>query len=651
MPRRPRRGGRLGTYVRYNWHVVLLHLLLIVLGFLNLYPFFWMLGTSIKAEAEASNERDTPLPGWKYKLAPSFSLDSVLPLSMQEDANASDRPVARMEELKQQRRRLQQQLNRIDIGRAAAAPGEVEQLKRRLDAVGRQVSATANLLERLKKKLEVLHALQSDGWKGSVDHRVELALADIDPNCLAAKARVDSLRKEAAQLQAAATAARRSPRRELRATAGGLEARWADASERADKAAEQARRVFVGARESALRSLLAAGVLVRDAAGCLWMTDAGFRGDQAGLGERDGKVAELLRDHFALTPKRYAQIAQYDMPTSLAQIEALARRGLLTGVSGGGEQGVWRLADGARGKIYKDLAPRQILVLWNMHDENVRRSESRNTYADDRRSALDYAKDTGLAGAGLGAGVAAAELGELRRQGYLDSLLSGTVCPINYWVVLKEENFLLYFLTSTIITIFCVFGTIWLSSMLGYALVRVRFPGKLVIFGVMIAAAILPGEARMIPTFKMLHAAGMMQNLWGMVLWLTSFGVGNALLMAGFFWTLPKEVDEAAAVDGAGPLQTFLDVAMPMARPIVMTVGLFAFLNAWNNFLVPLLCTIARPSMQPLAVAVYSFQMGHAGKWHEINAAASIMIVPVIGLFLLVQKHVVKAIAVGAVKG
>ena len=79
--------------------------------------------------------------------------------------------------------------------------------------------------------------------------------------------------------------------------------------------------------------------------------------------------------------------------------------------------------------------------------------------------------------------------------------------------------------------------------------------------------------------------------------------------------------------------------------------GLFAFLGAWNNFLVPLLCTVSRPSMQPLAVAVYNFQRGHPGKWHQINAAASVMIVPVILLFLTVQKHVVKSIAVGAVKG
>jgi len=88
-----------------------------------------------------------------------------------------------------------------------------------------------------------------------------------------------------------------------------------------------------------------------------------------------------------------------------------------------------------------------------------------------------------------------------------------------------------------------------------------------------------------------------------------------------------------------------------MARPIVMTVGLFAFIGSWNNFLIPFIVTQAQPDMQPLAVAVYSFQQGHTGMWALTNAAAAIMIMPVILLFLLLQRFIVKAIAVGAVKG
>ena len=88
-----------------------------------------------------------------------------------------------------------------------------------------------------------------------------------------------------------------------------------------------------------------------------------------------------------------------------------------------------------------------------------------------------------------------------------------------------------------------------------------------------------------------------------------------------------------------------------MARPIVMTVSLFAFLSAWNNFLIPLLCTQAKPAMQPLAMAVYAAQQERTGFWALTNAAAAIMVLPVIGMFLALQKHIVNAIAVGAVKG
>ena len=124
-----------------------------------------------------------------------------------------------------------------------------------------------------------------------------------------------------------------------------------------------------------------------------------------------------------------------------------------------------------------------------------------------------------------------------------------------------------------------------------------------------------------------------------------------ALLMAGFFMTLPREVEEAATVDGAGPFTTYFEIALPMARPIVMTVSLFAFLGAWNQFVVPLICTMGRQEMQPLAVAVYSFQRGHPGFWALINAAAAIMIIPTILMFLSLQRHIVSSISVGAVKG
>lgn len=536
-PRQPQPSRR-ASWLRYNWPKVFIHLLLVVLGVLNIYPFFWMLGTSVKAEAEASNNRLKPIPERKYKLSENFGLSDVLPTALQPGLDETD------------------------------------------------ADARGDLLNALKKTLQVLHHLQRAGWDFNV-------------------------RRHVVQLKG---------------------------------------------ETASFDELLDAGALVHDKANhSYWPSEDVW----AGRAEYDdpalARTAAKLREYYSITADDYAQIAGLE-PTD-------ARRDLghllhsagapLRPLSPAGENHTaaaeqpparYGLSPPARGRIYKDLYPRQILAMWSMRNENIRRHESRATFATDRWSPQDYRKNTALDSVDR----ADRELRGLVAAGLLDD---GTFQWMNYWVVLKEENFILHFLTSMVITAAVVVLTVFVSSMLGYALARIRFPGKMVVLGVMISAAVLPAEARIIPIFKMLMAIHAMENLWGMVLWLTSFGVGNALLMAAFFLTLPRDVDEAAEVDGAGTWRKFFDVALPMARPIMVTVGLFAFLTAWNNFLVPLVCTISRPSMQPLAVAVYNFQQGRAGKWHQINAAAALMIVPVILMFLLVQKHVVRSIAVGAVKG
>jgi raffinose/stachyose/melibiose transport system permease protein len=521
------------NWLRYNWWKALLHLAILGFGVVNLYPFFWMVGTSLKAEAEASEDRLTPVPHRKYKLAEGFDLSNVVPSALE------------------------------------------------ADLAGARGKARDDLLHRLRKRLELIHRLQQDAWAKHVKDHIKR----IDPS----------------------------------ADAAGL-----------------------------LAALVAKGVLVHDATtNSYWLSQEAFgRKFPAGLAASELAAARKLWDYLTLTPSHYAELTgeSGDATKAIRQWEASAGAPLTYVADGDDGTPAWRLSTSMRGRIYKDLFPRQILTLWSMDAENVRRSESRQTFAHDRWSPADYQKKHGLADMGA----ADAELVQMREAGYL---ANGSVQLINYWVVLKEENFLLHFLTSMVVTAVVVAGVVLMSSMLGYALARMRFPGKFLVLGVMIAASILPGEARTVPIFRMLMSIGALDSLWGMVAWMMAGGVGNALLMAGFFLTLPKEVDEAAEVDGAGVFRRFFDIALPMARPIVTTVGLFAFLASWNDFLVPLLCTISRPSMQPLAVAVYNFQQGHPGKWHEINAAAALMIVPVIIMFLMVQRHVVKAIAVGAVKG
>lgn len=292
------------------------------------------------------------------------------------------------------------------------------------------------------------------------------------------------------------------------------------------------------------------------------------------------------------------------------------------------------------------LNARQRQLLRQLLYEDKKRREGTATFIATRISAAEYARKFGKLD--FREEEASEELRELQGQGLLES---GRTVPENYGVVWADMNFYLHFLTSVVLTLAVVFLTVLLTSLFGYALARIRFPGKTFVALLFIGCIAAPRDGTFIPIFRMLRSFGMLEGLIGIVLWLTNMGMANSLLMAGFFLTLPKEVEEAAAMDGAGTFRTFFHIAFPMARPIVVTVGLFAFLRAWNQFLIPLICTMSRPNMQPLSVAVFNFQKGHVGLWAQTNAAAAIMIVPLILIFVLLQQHIVRSIAVGAVKG
>ena len=370
---------------------------------------------------------------------------------------------------------------------------------------------------------------------------------------------------------------------------------------------------------------------------------------------------------------RYGREASAPADAAPLELEALAERELLIRLgpiepsapaeeaaapAASADAATYQLAPAvARAGEGDDVNVRQWLVLRFAADKDEEQRNIAGTFVPFGVTADEAAEQTGLSSLiGNATGLsesdadawAARELQELETLGLVDATRFQW---INYWVVFKDMRFYLKVLTSIILVGGVVTVTLTITSMLGYALARLSFPGKIWVLMLLLVGAVAPREAVIIPIFRMLQGLGLLDMLWGMVLWLGAVGVGNALLMAGFFLTLPKEVEEAAAIDGAGPFRTFFDIALPMAQPIVMTIGLFAFLSAWNDFLIPFLCTQASPNMQPLAVAVYSMQQEAQGYWHLMNAAAAIMILPVIALFLLLQRYIVRAIAVGAVKG
>lgn len=413
-----------------------------------------------------------------------------------------------------------------------------------------------------------------------------------------------------------------------------------------------------------------------------YLSDAGrsfVQGQLAKLSYRQLKVLALLQTRREMAVARgdtpptldaqgYAVEASAPSDEAPAELAALAEQGLLEVVPSSGEAAVpgeeptaaYALTPLAAGPFIADLNARQLLVVRFLDEENAQQAERdampAGASVTAHQAAVSTSLDTKAETVGDTVGLptsAVDEMAEAELASLLDAGLveRGYVQWKNYWIVLTGMRFYLKMLTTLVLTAGVVVLTLLITSMFGYALARLSFPGKGWVLMLLIAGAVAPGEAVIIPIFRMLQGLHLLDGLWGMVLWMSGVGIGNALLMAGFFLTLPKEVEEAATVDGAGPFRTFFDVALPMARPIVMTIGLFAFIGAWNNFLLPFLCTQASPNMQPLAVAVYAMQQQSQGKWELINVAAAYMILPVIVLFLLLQRYIVSAIAVGAVKG
>jgi len=219
---------------------------------------------------------------------------------------------------------------------------------------------------------------------------------------------------------------------------------------------------------------------------------------------------------------------------------------------------------------------------------------------------------------------------------------------INAWT---QANIGAYFFNTLFVTIGSVALVTISTAMMGYVLGRRRFPGRGLIFGLIIFTLFVPQGYTIIPVFDLLTRLGIGQSLWGVML-ATSGGsfVIFVLLFAGYFSQMPNELEEAAKMDGVGFVKTFWYVMLPLSRPIVVTVIVMQTLYAWNDFLLPLVVTLANPAIRTLSVGVYAFRGENFVDWGGMTAASTITIVPVVILFLFLQRYFIDGLA-GAVKG
>lgn len=196
-----------------------------------------------------------------------------------------------------------------------------------------------------------------------------------------------------------------------------------------------------------------------------------------------------------------------------------------------------------------------------------------------------------------------------------------------------------------------VISTIF-SAMAGYAVSRIAFKGKNLVFGYMFFMLMLPQLTNIVPLYKIASDLGMINTYTLMIIVFGAYGVPLAVfIMKGFFDSIPKVLEEAAFIDGATAFQTFWKVVMPVCAPGIVATLLINFVYSWNNFFTPLIL-ITTSSMKMATVGLYDFQHVLEGNQDELLAAACVVImVPSILLFLATRKYFLRGIVEGAVKG
>jgi raffinose/stachyose/melibiose transport system permease protein len=221
----------------------------------------------------------------------------------------------------------------------------------------------------------------------------------------------------------------------------------------------------------------------------------------------------------------------------------------------------------------------------------------------------------------------------------------------NYARAWEAAHFYQYFVNTVVMAVSVVLIVLIVTSMSGFALGRGRFPGRKVLIGLLAASAFMPKGYTILPLFKLIVALGLNNTLLGVIL--AESGGSHVLaimLFLGFFMAIPKELEESAIMDGAGLFQRYARIMLPLSKPIISTVAILNFVSVWNSFLVPLVLTLNAPHLRTLGVGMYAFNGEHAIDWTGLAAGACMSVIPIIAVFLWLQKYFIAGLA-GAVKG
>ena len=224
----------------------------------------------------------------------------------------------------------------------------------------------------------------------------------------------------------------------------------------------------------------------------------------------------------------------------------------------------------------------------------------------------------------------------------------------NYYQAFVQADFMKYTMNSIIVSMSVTLLAVVTCSLAGFILARRDFAGKKLLLALYMSMMFVSlGSVTMYPIYELLRTLKINKTIFALVIALTGGQATNVFLVMGFTKGIPRELDEAAIIDGCSLYGVYSRIVLPLSKPILAVVALFSFRNSWNDYITSLIMTISMPKLQTLTVAVVQlkYSVNAAAEWHIMLAGASIAIIPILIVYLFANKQFIAGLTAGAVKG
>ena len=221
----------------------------------------------------------------------------------------------------------------------------------------------------------------------------------------------------------------------------------------------------------------------------------------------------------------------------------------------------------------------------------------------------------------------------------------------NYLGILGSERYWRMLGNSLLIATMTAFLTLSVGSMAAFVFAHVRFFGREMLLNYFLLGLMFPAATAVLPLFIQIRDFGLLDTYWGVILPETAFGLAmSILLFRDFFRAVPRDLFEAAFVDGCGYIRFYFYMTLPLSRPILATVGIISFVRSWNHYLLPLIL-LNSESRYPWPLGIMVYQGEYSTEWQLVLAFVMLTILPAVIVFFAAQKHIISGLTAGAVKG